>query len=50
MVYIYRFMRNSEPQTGDVKIGLLSFFYNVLFSLWNFPHYHLFIDFLSFVD
>ena len=45
-----RVMRNSEPQTGDVKIGLLSCFYH-FFSLWNFPHYHLlFIDFLSFVD
>lgn len=52
--YVSRFaspivMRNSELQTGDVKIGLLSFFI-LFFSLWNFPHYHLFTDFLSFVD
>ena len=49
LVWTTKLMRNSEPQTGDVKIGLLSFFI-IFFSLWDFPHYHLFIDFLSFVD
>ena len=39
-VQISFFMRNSEPQTGDVKIGLLSIFHHFFLSLWNSPHYH----------
>ena len=36
LVWTTKLMRNSEPQTGDVKIGLLSFFLSFFFIL-EFP-------------